>query len=484
VKRLLFIALLVISPWLISSTPALAASDWRISRFHSDISLQPDGKVKVTESITADFSVAKHGIFRDIPYQYRADKDTLYTEVSIFGVERDGQREPYETSRENGYVRLKIGDGGKTITGAHKYTVTYFASGLLRGFEDYDELYWNATGNNWDIPIEQASATVKLPRQQILQTSCYEGPVGSNDECPDTIISPLQARFSATGPLAPGEGLTVAVGYTKGIVPLLSVEKPKTTADLVAESAQQPSSWLLLGLSVIAGLTVPVALWWKRGRDWSWGVPGILSSGQTARLKPLGGSLQVVAEFTPPENLRPAELGLLLDERVDTLDVTSTIVDLAARGYVTIVELEKKWILGSQDYELRRTDKPDADLLAYERLLLSRLFADGTVVKLSSLKNSFYDDLAEVKKAVYENLKQRQYFVDDPSAVRTRYALIGLAIALVGGGLLWLALAQQFIWLAIIALAPFLAGLGTVVWSRAMAQRTALGSDVYRRALG
>jgi uncharacterized membrane protein len=194
--------------------------------------------------------------------------------------------------------------------------------------------------------------------------------------------------------------------------------------------------------------------------------------------------MQVVAEFTPPEHLRPAELGLLLDERVDTLDVTSTIVDLAARGYVTIAELEKKWILGSQDYELRRTDKSDADLLAYERLLLSRLFADGTVVKLSSLKNSFYDDLAEVKKAVYENLKQRQYFVDDPSAVRTKYALIGLAIALVGGGLLWLALTQQFIWLAIIALAPLLAGLGTVVWSRAMAQRTALGSDVYRRALG
>lgn len=484
-RRIWLIACLLLGCFLLSSTPVSADSDWRINRFHSDISVQPDGKAKITETIEADFgSVAKHGIFRDIPYQYQSGNDTLYTSVDVWGVERDGVKEPYETDLISGYTRLKIGDADAAITGKHTYVVTYFASGVLRGFEGYDELYWNVTGNGWDVPIDQASATVTLPRQGIIKLACYQGETGSTEECPSITISPLEARFSATHSLPAASGLTVAVGYTKGVVPLITVEKPKTTTDLIIESASQPISWLGVVASLGAGLAVPLLLWWKKGRDFWWAQPGSLVSSQLARLKPLGGKPQVIAEFTPPEGLRPGQLGLVLDQHVTTLDITSTIIDLASRGFLTIKELPKSWAFGSQDYQLHQISQSAELLLPYEKLLLDRLFASGQSINLSHLKNTFYDDLRDIQQKVYDSISSKNYFTAQPDRARNRYLLLGIATLLFGGILMWLALSQSIIWLAIVALAPVIAGAGTMLFSRAMPQRTALGFDVYRRALG
>ncbi len=158
---------------------------WQINQFDSNIEIKKDGHVTVTETLDVDFdSLQKHGIFRDIPYIYNnQDSTESYTKIEVLKVTRNDSAEKYTTSTSNGYLRIKIGDANKTVTGNQTYQIAYTATGILLPFEKYDELYWNVSGNYWDVPILKASAQVTLPGQSIVQTACYQGIYGSTTEC-------------------------------------------------------------------------------------------------------------------------------------------------------------------------------------------------------------------------------------------------------------------------------------------------------------
>jgi uncharacterized membrane protein len=175
-------------------------------------------------------------------------------------------------------------------------------------------------------------------------------------------------------------------------------------------------------------------------------------------------------------------MGLIVDERADTLDVTATIVDLAVRGYLKIAEIPKSWILGSKDWELERLPKGDGDLLDYERIILSGLFKTKTTRKLSALKNSFYKDLVLAKKALYKDAIGRGWFRRSPETVRTVSRIAGIVV-LVGGIFLIFQLGAQ--WGAgLLGLPVIAAGFLLAVFARAMPRRTAAGREALRRTLG
>jgi hypothetical protein len=114
---------------------------------------------------------------------------------------------------------------------------------------------------------------------------------------------------------------------------------------------------------------------------------------------PLFGGRPVAVEFEPPAGIRPGQMGLLFDERADTLDITATIVDSAVRGYLKITELPKTGLLawfGKPDYQLDRIKEDDAGLLEYERIVLEGLFDSKPQRKLSDLRNSFYNGAVEI----------------------------------------------------------------------------------------
>jgi uncharacterized membrane protein len=206
--------------------------------------------------------------------------------------------------------------------------------------------------------------------------------------------------------------------------------------------------------------------------------------------RPLFARETVVVEYTPPEigtekrPLRPAEIGVLLDERADTLDVTATIVDLAVRGYLRIEQVEGKGLFGKDDYILHRLKPSDDDLLVFERELHDSLFDGAESVKMSDLKNKFYSDLAKVKSALYvqSGKTKNKFFNRNPSSVRNGYltggiVLAGLGIAaFVGLGAIEVG--------AILAVPIVIAGLLMAALSSAMVARTALGREMYRRILG
>lgn len=458
-----------------------ADEGWIIDNFDSDISILQTGEVRVDEKIDIDFNnLSKHGIFRDIPYVYESDGIKTYTEIDVERVLQNGKNAKYKKSLTNGYLSLKIGDADRTLSGKNSYEISYVVKGVLRGYEDHDEFYWNTTGNYWPVGINSATATVNLPVDSITKIACFEGYSGSSNDCSSASVSAKTAKFSNSSPLSKAQGMTVVVGYKKGLIPLLLVERPKTFWEKLTS---WPSITTLM-IVIIFGVGTIIYAWLKSGRDYWFGDGNTGSRSDAGQAKPIGSHETTVVEFTSPENLRPAEIGVLFDERADTLDVTSTIIDLATRGYLTITEVEKKWLFGKNDYSLKRSEKSDKDLLNYEKLLLDKLFATGTTVSIASLKNTFYDDLKQVKDALYEEVVAKGLFPSNPEKVRQKYLAFSIVAIAISGSLIGGAIASNIIFLADLCFGILFSGLIMLIFSRFMPRRTAYGRSLYRRTLG
>lgn len=476
----------------LTAQSAFAAENWVIQTFQSDITLQEDGKVAIKETLSVDFlQEEKHGIYRDIPYVYEDESgQKTYTDIAVTSVMQDRQPAKYEVTRNDNHVRIRIGDPDVTISGQHVYDIQYHATGVLRSFTDHDELYWNVTGNNWDVDIQKATATVTVPKDKIEQTACFEGYAGSIGACTIEQNAPTKVTFAATETLTSAQGLTIVAGYTKGMVPILTVTPPKT---LIDEVFTLPS-YLTLGIALLGGIGGALWVWWKNGRDYWFKTRQILDQNARHEIMPVGAHETITVEFEPPEQLRPAELGVLLDEQADTLDVTATIIDLATRGYLTITEEPKKWLFGSTDYVLTLLADKDAGyalkktikdkLRPYETLLLKRLFATGETVKVSALKKEFYDDLAEVKTQLYIDLMERKLFANNPESVRHTYLGIGIGIIVLGGVGIYVGGNMANGPLFMFGLGIIISGLLFLLFSRFMPRRTAVGRELYQRAKG
>lgn len=481
-KRLV---LLLLSLVLFFVFPKLVIADenWVIENFYSSIAVQQSGVVTVAETISVDFrDTPQHGIYRDIPYLYDENGKQVYTDVQIIKVLQNNEPAQYTTSQTNGYEEIKIGSSNQTLVGRNVYTIVYTVTGILQQIDNNDELYWNITGNDWPVKIERAEATITFPQEGIKRIACYEGVAGSQQSCQSNVNSQKVASFVTTSELGSDSGLTAVVDYEKGLVPILTAVPPTPYWIKIF-------TWpmvIIFVIIVLVGCGFVWSLWYRYGRDY-W-FAGILfgTKKQKGKLKSVGAHETVSVEFIPPEHLRPAEIGVLMDERADTLDVTATIVDLATRGYLTITEIPKKWKFGKNDYLLVKTEhkKKKEVLLNYEQLLLNKLFFKRRQVKLSNLKTTFYADLKQVKQALYENMVSKGFFQFDPEKVRRKYFFIG-AILFVGG-ISWLmyGFIEANLFFCDAGLGCVIDGAVLVFISRYMPRRTAYGHELYRRSKG
>ena len=187
-------------------------------------------------------------------------------------------------------------------------------------------------------------------------------------------------------------------------------------------------------------------------------------------------------EFAPPEGIRPGQIGTLIDEHANTVDVSATIVDLAVRGFLQIHEIPKEGFFGKPDWRLARTGADDAALLPYERMLLEGLFRDGRETTLSALRTTFADRLSKVEDSLYTDAREQGWYTMRPDRVRLRWRLLGLGLTLLGI-IVTVALAATT-HLGLIGVAVLIVGL--VFWFGAgrMPSRTAKGTAMLRRVRG
>ena len=429
----------------------------RILSFDVDVFLGEEDRFQVVERIRWDFgALERHGIYREIPVAYGRGRSADYhIRLEVEAVEMDGEPVPWRVRTRDGVLRVRIGDPDRKITGAHEYELRYRVGRGLLFLEDHDELYWNATGDMWKVPMDRATASVYLPTDtgSGVDAACFTGRRGSvRSDCTfDRGLSSV--TFRADAGLGPGEGLTLVLGLPKGVV-----REPTVFERFLDRVRDYLSAWLLLPLATFAGA---LARWRSHGRD-----PQVSDA--------------IPVRYEPPEGLTPAEVGTLLDERADLRDLTSTLLDLAIRGYLRIDEVEGEHFLflKHKDYRLVKLREPD-DLRVHEKLMMGSVFAGRDEVLVSSLKDRFHRHLATIKGAVYRGVSgPGRYFFASPQRVRQLWAGAGVAVMFVGGFLL------ISVELLSAGLAFLASGAVLLAFSPAMPRRTRRGRAAYEEILG
>lgn len=387
-------------------SPLSSLAQERILSYDSEVEVQADGSLDVTERITvrAEGNNIRRGIYRDFPTRYR-DRygNRVVVDFEVVGVQRNGSVEPWFIENVDNGVRVNTGnDDFLQVPADVTYTLRYRTTRQLGFFDDHDELYWNAIGTGWMFPIERASVMVRLPTAvpvADMTAEGYSGPQGAkNQDFQARATAPGDAQWTLTRPLQPYEGLTVVLSFPKGVV--------------TAPTRNERLLWLLkdnrgvlVALAVLAALVAfCVQRWRKVGRD------------------PAKGT--IITRYDPPDGYSPAGLRYMTrmgyDARCFSADVLASAVD----GQVRI---ERDKGLLSDDWTLHKTGSGSETATREQNTLLAKVFARAATVELDK-KNA---TTMQAAMAAHSEALLKRF---QPAMFKRNGGSIAIAVAIAGLG--------------------------------------------------
>lgn len=362
--------------------PAAAQAEERILRYLSDVEIQRDSSLEVTETIDVNVEHVgiQHGIYRDFPTRYRGPHGRrVRVGFKFEGATLDGSAAPASVSAAPDGVRIKIGDPDKYVDlGQHRYVIRYRTTRQVGRFGDYDELYWNATGNGWMFPIDEAEARIRLPAAvRFGQRAVYTGPQGSTaSNAAPVEEKPGELTFRTTQPLGAYEGLTVAAAFPKGVV--AGPSEGSRIADWLADNGPP----LAGGLALLGLLAFYYFAWQRVGRD------------------PRPGT--VVPAFSPSDELSPAGMRYVSRMGADNRTFAAALVDMGVRGHVRLIEDEGGWFAKDKTrIERLAGAEPLPD---EEQVALTQLVATGDAIVMEQKNHAKF---SSAKNELEESLKRR-----------------------------------------------------------------------------
>lgn len=371
--------------------PSSVFAQEQINSYHSDVQIQTDSSLIVTEEIqvTATGDQIKRGIYRDFPAVYTHPSGQRYiVGFEVLEITKDGYSEPYWIERAGNGYRIYIGNKNIFLSpGEYTYTITYKTTGQLGFYENHDELYWNVTGNGWEFPITSASATIHIPQgvnTNDITATAYTGYDGSTAQNAIWHISPDNTvTFSTTQKLAVSEGLTIVTGWPKGFV------TPPTQLEKLLTTFKSNMDYIIGVLSFLTLLWYYLRAWNKKGRD--------------------PKSNLVIAQYEPPQRLSPAMMRNILKMGPDTKAFAAAIINMAANGFLSIKE--EKGLFKRTSYTLTKTPvTPSVKLASEENLLLHEFFSFTGKFNLST---SNREEFQKIYKTFSNSLKSqagKQYY--------------------------------------------------------------------------
>ncbi|WP_426566082.1 DUF2207 domain-containing protein [Angustibacter sp. McL0619] len=485
-----------------TSSAAFAADSEQIRSFASAITVDADGVLHVKETIQYQFEGEHHGIERELVTAQSTNREDgklrLYPVSDIEVSSPSHAPADSDVSESDASTTIRIGDPHKSVSGTQTYVISYTVRGAFNRFTEpvtepdgttlppHDELYWNVTGNAWNVPIVAASATVTAT-QPATAAQCYKGGRGSTDTCPAT--AGATSTFSTTG-LGEQQGMTILLAYPLNMVsdaaPILADPPRHGISQLLDVSPISLGGAVLVLAAIVGGMAWLVR---RRGRDAAYVglTPGLMPvHGQQAGERPVTRQPKDVAvQFTPPAGLHPGQIGTLIDEVANPVDVTATIIDLAVRGFLKIEEITNDAGTKVKDWRLSVVSPAPAEQLEpYELALLQALFKGRNDVELKGeLRNTFAGDLKATQTRLYDDVTQRGWFRGNPESVRGLYRMLGLALMGLGFvGVFFSSLTHlNFL---VPSAAVFLGGLVVLLMAKRMPARTASGTAVLTQAQG
>ncbi|MCK9186387.1 DUF2207 domain-containing protein [Candidatus Gracilibacteria bacterium] len=493
-KKILVVALLSFLAQFAFGFSAYARENvnyWYIKDFQSEIIVNKDSSLLITEKITADCGSCfnKHGIFRILPTETNTTVGTIKRPVELVSItDFDGNPLQYSSTNSSGTVTWKIGDPNFTVQGLNYYKIVYkVQNAVYFEGEDFDELYWNLSGNFWDLEIDNFFADIILPDEVNEGNSIvdyFSGPLDSDskDFAKYEWKNENILHFSSIGTFGIGDGVTVSVMFPKNIF---------TPYEFGFFELYGNYLWVFLPLIVFVFCFV---MWKKHGDDPS-------------------NDKSIMPEFGSPEDLTPMQIGVLLKNgSFENKLVTASLINLAVHGFISIKEIETKGLFfSSKDYEISSLNKKmdssmkgisESDILVYKKLFTSKLSqvvpffkaigivsrggkipeipANGSVVKLSELKNHFYESLPLIHRQALNEVHEKELLEKYGLSLKFSFLWIGGLVAF--GAFFFTGVEGSYNMYALSAV--FSSAAVLVLFSFIMPKKTEKGVELTRRIKG
>ncbi len=445
----LVLVAVVVATLALGTKPVSAdVNNFTVTKFHADQTLtrtDPQGQLHIVEQINVNFTDNNHGLLRAIPKSYKHHDLRLH----VNSIRSDsGAPTDYKLDSSNGNTVIKIGDPSRTVTGAQQYTIDYTLNNVISFYTDHSELYWDVNGTDWRQPFDQVSVSLHLPPglQQTRAPVCYTGAYGDNQANCTITAQPDNIESATTAPLQAGQGLTYVASFVPGYF------VPAKWYDPSGEYFRRLLEFL--APIVIVG-SLSAAIWWRRGRD------------------PKGSGI-IVPQYQPPSGLNPASVGTIYNFELSNRDITATIVQLALRDYLKIIETKqiKKLRKDTVSYQLQLLSADINKLDANEQLLITALFGTlsaGETIDINDKQEKLYNTARKLSKNISMTLTKAGYFRSNPlNAADTQSVVIILAFAI--GGLFF-----YFLHSLLFGFSAFLSALVALWFGGAMSARTAKG---------
>ncbi len=424
------------------------------------IKVNHDASLDIVETIHAHFTEQRHGIIRDIPFQYmlqelpagaeRAEREmesggyahTILEDISVDDWD-------YEVSTNGDYKSIRIGSADKYVDGDQTYVIHYRILNAINFFKDHSELYFNVIGDRWNTTIDSVHYTVQLYDMlpSIPDWFVATGSLGSKEN--NTISSWNGYKFfegSTTQQLYNNQGVTLGISF-----PANFLEKQHYWLRGI--------EWLLLPVVVFV---IMFLVWRRWGKD---------------------DAVTVQTEYYPPENISPSVSGYIIDDMLDHRDLTALVPYWGAGGYLKIEETEKSALVGlikSKEYTFIKLKDLPAGAMNFEKTLFKGIFASGNKVKLSSLKNVLYTTMAKSKKELEAEVDKAQYYVKGSRELGCFFILLSLAMIIYGATTLF-GVFPGTVWYG----SAFTAGgIIMIVYGSYMTKKTKKGTELYQKLLG
>lgn len=315
---------------------------------------------EMTETFDIFFDQPRHGFYRYIPNSFKLKHkvdgklESFPYRCVIDDISVDGWKFTTEDSNDE-FCIIRIGDENREVEGLQRYEISYTFSYPDDRLADMDYLFHTVLGTEFEDPIEHFEFHISFDKplpddiEDLLEV--YAGEYGKTDGVIEDLsieVSPTEIRGEASN-VEPRHGIT------------LYAELPSDYYENV-RTINYTLFYLFLALTVLLAVVIAFFLFTQR-------TPHVTK----------------VIEFYPPEGISSAEVGTIIDDSADNIDITSLIPWLAGQGYIKIREFKKGRIFKTTDLELTKVKDLPTNAPSYQRRLMKMLFSEGDVVCMKDI---------------------------------------------------------------------------------------------------
>ncbi|MGW3958720.1 DUF2207 family protein [Amycolatopsis sp. NPDC005003] len=433
----------------------------------------PDDQSKKPQLLTGQDVRTPEGAVADVALKVLRDGTLSVTEhVTVPGGQRLVSRVPLKVPASDDQDRVfavrdvKTDGATSELTGdqlvltfpAGAGDVTYTVDGAIADLNGRQQARWQIA-SGFDTPLAKLTASLIAPSTQLSPVDCFAGPVGSSQRCTLAELDHTGVVRLEQNDVRPGDRVDLLVGLPAGTTP---ANAEFAAIGLLANAfALTPLTGIAFAVLLAFLVAAALFVWRRRKQD-------------AGALRTATGPVEVLLRdgdrvfFASPDGVLPGQVGTVVDETVDVVDISATVVDLAVRNYLWLAEVP------GNDWQIARRNPPDEHLHDFERAVCETLLPPGTdTVLVSQLRARGGLDLRRISDAMYADVVGKRWFSRRPDTARGRLTWLGAGIFTLG--LVTTAVLTFTAGYALLGVALALAGLAVVAVAALLPSRTARG---------